>query len=119
VPWHAEVRAWCEALSARLGGRYGLAAEHAHSCCVLLARADFRVDGAWHTHIDFDRFHELAARFYESGQPFAAADYTAPTPDWAVYGAPEGGFDPEETRWRRKGAGGGCVTGAEADHVDE
>ena len=25
----------------------------------------------------------------------------APTPSWAVYGAPEEGFDPEEKRWYR------------------
>ena len=24
------------------------------------------------------------------------------TPSWAVFGANEKGFDPEETRWRRK-----------------
>ncbi len=23
-------------------------------------------------------------------------DYSAPTPDWAVFGAPEAGFDPEQ-----------------------
>jgi hypothetical protein len=71
-----------------------------------------------HAHIDYDRFHQLVARFYASGQPFAAADYTAPTPDWAVYGAPEGGFDPEETRWRRKGGGGG-TSGTAAGGGDE
>ena len=43
-------------------GEYGLACEHAHSCCILLARVDkFKVGGAWHTWIDYDRFQQLAA----------------------------------------------------------
>ena len=33
---------------------------------------------------------------------FTAADYMAKTPHWAVYGAAEQGFDPEETRHFRK-----------------
>ena len=50
-------------------GEYGLACEHAHSCCILLARTDrFLLDGRWHTHIDYERFHELAAK----GQPFTS-----------------------------------------------
>jgi len=26
----------------------------------------------------------------------------APTPQWAVFGNPERGFDPQENRWHRK-----------------
>ena len=33
---------------------------------------------------------------------FTAMDYMAPTPSWALYGAKEEGFDPEETRFRRE-----------------
>jgi tRNA wybutosine-synthesizing protein 1 len=121
VPWHTEVREFCEALSARLaacgrlpaGLTYGLAVEHAHSCFVLLAKSSFRVDGAWHTHIDYERFHDLAAAYYATGARFTALDYAARTPDWAVYGAPEAGFDPGEVRWRRKGDG----TVGEAEYV--
>lgn len=43
VPWHEEVRKFCEALCTALGGTYGLATEHAHSCCVLLAKPTFQV----------------------------------------------------------------------------
>lgn len=46
-------------------------------------------------------FFELA----EKGEPFGGLDYAAPTPDWAVYGAPEAGFSPEDERWFRKKAG--------------
>lgn len=107
VPWHHEVKTFCEALSAKLGDvspgvSYGLAVEHAHSCFVLLAKSTFRIDGAWHTHIDYDKFQRLVANFYVTGTPFSAMDYTARTPDWALFGAPEAGFDPAEVRWRRK-----------------
>jgi hypothetical protein len=33
----------------------------------------------------------------ESGKQFTTADYWAPTPSWAEYGAPEEGFDPMVT----------------------
>ena len=36
------------------------------------------------------------------GKAFTAMDYVAATPDWAVIGHPQQGFDPEETRWHRK-----------------
>ena len=46
-----------QALCEAEGGQYGLACEHEHSCCVLLARTDtFRVGGRWHTWIDYERF---------------------------------------------------------------
>jgi tRNA wybutosine-synthesizing protein 1 len=110
VPWHAEVKAFSEALAAQLGGAYAAAVEHAHSCFVLLAKTKFRFPepggggDVWHTHIDYARFHELVQRYYESGgkATFTSLDYVAPTPGWAHYGAPEAGFDPTEVRWRRK-----------------
>ena len=42
---------------------------------------------------------------------FNALDYVAPTPDWAIIGHAQQGFDPDETRWHRKSKkdiGGGC-----------
>ena len=46
-----------QALCRECGGEYGLACEHAHSCCILLARRSrFHRDGAWHTWIDYERF---------------------------------------------------------------
>lgn len=38
---------------------YGIAAEHAHSCCILLASTRFLINEKWHTRIDYDRFFEL------------------------------------------------------------
>ena len=77
---------------------YGLACEHAHSCCILLARKDpYLVDGKWHTWIDYEKFQDLVA----SGEPFTSDQYMLPTPHWSVWGAEEGGFDPGETRVRK------------------
>lgn len=59
----------------------------------------FRIGGKWHTWIDYARFHALLA----AGQPFDELDYVAPTPEWALFGSEERGFDPVETRVRRKG----------------
>lgn len=90
---------------------YELASEHAHSNIVLIASNAFKVNGQWQTWIDYDKFTQLA----NSGEPFGALDYCAPTPEWAVYDekASDGGFDPAETRFVRKGGatavtGGGC-----------
>eukprot|EP00965_Chrysotila_dentata_P196590 6177680-Pleurochrysis_carterae.AAC.1 len=58
-----------------------IASEHAHSNCVLISQSRFKIDGVWHTWIDYDRFTELYAR----GEPFGALDYAKPTPTWAVY----------------------------------
>ncbi|KAF8103256.1 hypothetical protein N665_0188s0202 [Sinapis alba] len=99
VPWHADVKAFSEALSLKSNGEYEVACEHAHSCCVLLGRTEkFKVDGKWFTWIDYEKFHDLVA----SGEPFTSRDYMAETPSWAVYGAEEGGFDPEQLRYKKE-----------------
>jgi tRNA wybutosine-synthesizing protein 1 len=105
VPFQHEVISFAKQLMDRLSAlsscdngalEYGLACEHEHSCSILIAdKNKFLKDGQWHTWIDYDRFHDLI----KSGQPFTSLDYTAPTPAWAVYGAPEKGFDPAETRF--------------------
>uniref|UniRef100_A0A803M4P7 tRNA 4-demethylwyosine synthase (AdoMet-dependent) n=1 Tax=Chenopodium quinoa TaxID=63459 RepID=A0A803M4P7_CHEQI len=99
VPWHADVKAFSEAMALRSEGEYEVACEHEHSCCVLLAKVDkFKIDGQWFTWIDYEKFHNLVA----SGEPFKSSDYMAPTPPWAVYGAVEGGFDPKYVRYRKE-----------------
>lgn len=60
-----------------VAGEYALACEHAHSCCVLLARPDrFLRDGVWNTWIDYAKFNSLAA----SGEPFSSTDYRCALP---------------------------------------
>lgn len=98
VPYHAEVVRFVELIQEQLGAGYEIAAEHAHSCSILVASTKFKKGDTWYTHIDYDKFFELV----ESGQKFTSLDYMAETPSWAYFGAPEGGFDPEETRYFRK-----------------
>ncbi|EYU45151.1 hypothetical protein ABFS82_03G058300 [Erythranthe guttata] len=99
VPWHADVKEFSEALAQKSNGAYEVACEHVHSCCVLLAKVEkFKVDGEWYTWIDYDKFHDLV----EAGEPFTSKDYMARTPSWAVYGAEEGGFDPQQSRFRKE-----------------
>lgn len=100
VPFYEEVCSFVEALNRALNKRglgYGIAAEHAHSCCILLASNRFFKNGQWHTVIDYGRFFSCL----ESGKEFAPEDYIAPTEVWARWG--NGGFDPADERVDRKG----------------
>ncbi|GLC41738.1 hypothetical protein PLESTB_000682600 [Pleodorina starrii] len=113
VPYHADVVAFGQAICEARGGEYALACEHAHSCCILLARVDkFLIGGRWHTWIDYDKFQRLV----KEGGEFGAEDYMLPTPSWAVFGATEAGFDPLQQRVkkvrRHPGKSGGDSTAA-------
>ncbi|KAK3758165.1 hypothetical protein RRG08_060822 [Elysia crispata] len=102
VPWHEEVVKFVKELESRLPD-YGLASEHEHSNCLLLAHNKFKRDGHWWTWIDYPKFHELWHKYdkSEGKETFSSSDYMAPTPHWAVFGAAEQGFDPAETRFYR------------------
>lgn len=122
VPWHEEVVNFGKALldkinqmeqqkQLNLNGAngfqsaplYGLACEHEHSNCILLAHRRFLIDGAWHTWIDYPKFSQLIGDYYlsDGSKTFSSLDYVARTPAWAVYGAKEQGFNPDDTRHRR------------------
>ncbi|TRZ17752.1 hypothetical protein HGM15179_009367 [Zosterops borbonicus] len=103
VPWHGEVVSFVQEL-ARLLPEYGIACEHEHSNCLLMAHSKFQVDGEWRTWIDYRRFQELVREYEQSGgsRTFTAAEYTARTPSWALFGARERGFDPSDVRFQRK-----------------
>ena len=58
VPWHADVCRFAEKIAEK-APIYGLATAHEHSCCVLLAKKDFCIEGQWHTWIDYPKFHQL------------------------------------------------------------
>jgi len=118
-PWHHEVAAFCEELAERLKAahpdcpEYRVACSHKHSVSVLLARVDqlavLNPDGTvktWNTWIDYDAFHRLAEAHAAGGPAFGIADYAAPCPAWALYGAAEDGFDPSDTRMYKKKANG-------------
>ncbi|KAF2859260.1 hypothetical protein K470DRAFT_249619 [Piedraia hortae CBS 480.64] len=102
VPFYEEVCAFVLALEAALKKRgldYGIGAEHAHSCCILLAdKTRFFRKNKWHTLIDYQAFFKCL----ESGKPFGPEDYIGDTtPEWALWG--NGGFDPRDERVDRKG----------------
>jgi tRNA wybutosine-synthesizing protein 1 len=120
TPWHHEVVELVRNLKLELdrlrqaGGpdappEYDLACEHKHSVSVLLARVDqFAEDGPngeriWKTWINYPKFQDLVAR--HTADPtftFSVKDYTAETPAWALFGSEEEGFDPTDTRHRKK-----------------
>ena len=101
VPFHREVADFAVALEqalAKRGLEYGVAAEHAHSCCILLGDVSFRREGKWHTLIDYGKFFDLLIK----GEDFAPEEYMGEeTPEWAAFG--KGGFDPSDERVDRKG----------------
>lgn len=101
IPFYEECKNFVEALTSELKSRghdYEIAAEHAHSCCILIAHTKFKINGLWHTHIDYPRFFELL----KSGKEFVDLDYVKPTPEWAVWGSEQAGFNPDDTKFDRK-----------------
>ncbi|NXK08641.1 TYW1 synthase, partial [Herpetotheres cachinnans] len=103
VPWHEEVVRFVQEL-ADLIPDYEIACEHEHSNCLLIAHKKFKINGEWCTWINYERFQELVREHERSGgsKTFTAADYTARTPRWALFGSKERGFDPLDVRYQRK-----------------
>ncbi|XP_014292785.1 S-adenosyl-L-methionine-dependent tRNA 4-demethylwyosine synthase TYW1 [Halyomorpha halys] len=103
VPWHEEVISFSQQLVDLLPD-YSISSEHEHSNCVLIAHKKFYIENKWNTWINYEKFHQLMEEYYKSEgkSTFSSLDYVCPTPDWAVFGARERGFDPRETRWFRK-----------------
>lgn len=102
VPWHEEVRHFVSLLADMLPD-YEVACEHEHSNCVLVAQTKFKTpSGGWRTWIDYGKFHELYQKWESTGETFSSLDYMDDTPSWAIVDSEERGFDPAETRWRRK-----------------
>lgn len=105
VPWHDEVVSFVEQMVDSLPN-YEIASEHEHSNCILIAHKKFKVNGEWHTWIDYEKFHQLMTEYSSSSgkKTFTSTDYMAKTPHWSVFGCQERGFDPAETRFYRKKA---------------
>lgn len=98
VPSWERVVEYGQKLASCLGGghEYEVACAHKHSGCLLLARKDFKINGKWHTWINFPKFNEMVLK---EPEVIDAHNYLLPTPDWAVFGAQEDeGFDPTQTR---------------------
>jgi tRNA wybutosine-synthesizing protein 1 len=115
VPFYEEVAEFVRELEKELAARglpYGIAAEHAHSCCILLADSTrFKRDGKWATQIGYAKFFDLyegksQGTRMENGEVvgWRPEDYIGDdTPEWALWG--NGGFDPRDVRVFRKGKG--------------
>ncbi|KAF7596906.1 hypothetical protein BBP40_011951 [Aspergillus hancockii] len=114
VPFYEEIQEFVLALDKELERRgldYGIAAEHAHSCCVLLASKRFYVNGKWHSRIDYDRFFQLLEKEKADGTSFRPEDYMRETEEWALWG--NGGFDPNDERVYKKGKKKALMAAAE------
>lgn len=104
VPWHEEVIYFVKQLVDKLED-YEISCEHEHSNCLLVTHKKFKVNGKWHTWIDYDKFQKLYKEYMESEgeKKFTSDQYMVPTPSWALFQSKEKGFDPAETRFHRKG----------------
>merc|ERR1711862_1091428 len=69
VPWHEEVIYFVEQLVERLPD-YEISCEHEHSNCMLVTHKKYKIDGKWHTWIDYKRSQNLVEYFYETGESF-------------------------------------------------
>ncbi len=76
MPEHADVISYAKSLAKHLPD-HDLVAEHIPSRVVMLAKKKFMIDGAWHTWIDFPKYHKLVL----SGKEFSAMDYIKKTPE--------------------------------------
>ncbi|KAM5179491.1 S-adenosyl-L-methionine-dependent tRNA 4-demethylwyosine synthase TYW1-like isoform 2-T2 [Mantella aurantiaca] len=103
VPWHEEVVKFVQEMTDLLPD-YEVSCEHEHSNCMLISHKKFKIDEEWWTWIDYEKFQELIRSYEKSGgtETFTALDYAAKTPNWALFGSSERGFDPVEARFQRK-----------------
>lgn len=102
IPWYEEVCLFATKLINEtffLRNNYELTCQHKHSCSVLIAKKKFKINQKWHTWIDYEKFHFLV----KTNKHFDALDYCAQTPEWALCGAKEEGFNPMDTRVYKKG----------------
>ncbi|KAG8344121.1 putative Radical SAM superfamily Wyosine base formation [Trypanosoma vivax] len=79
------------------GSMYEMASLHEHSGCVLLAQKRFKIDGQWHTWIDFEKFNAMVLDASRCAE-IAADNYLFPTPEWALVNGNTEGFDPSQSR---------------------
>ena len=75
MPSHREVVSFTKQLLKYLPD-YDLVSEHIPSRVICLAKKSFKIDGVWHTWIDFEKYHRLVLL----GKPFTRFDYLRRTP---------------------------------------
>ncbi|ETB62471.1 hypothetical protein YYC_01037 [Plasmodium yoelii 17X] len=102
IPWHEEVYQFAFHLinsKPSISDIYEISCEHKHSCSILIAKKIFKINNKWHTWINYEKFQSLV----KQNANFTAIDYCEETPEWAVIGAPECGFNPSDQRVYTKG----------------
>lgn len=75
MPWHEEVVEFSQELMKYLP-EYEIVTEHKPSLVVFAAKKKYKMDGKWHTWINFKKWDELV----NSGKDFEITDYLLPTP---------------------------------------
>ena len=82
MPLHEEVVAFSQELLKFLPG-YEIVSEHIPSRVVMFAKTKFKIDGVWHTWIDFPKYKELVL----SGRTnFTSLEYCMKTPQVGLSG---------------------------------
>ncbi|MEK6899962.1 MAG: hypothetical protein AABX05_02450, partial [Nanoarchaeota archaeon] len=99
MPLHEEVVVFSKELVKYLSD-YEIVSEHIPSRVVMFAKKKYKVDGGWHTWIDFPKFDGLYKEFIQNGKEFTSEDYRQKTPQVGLSG--KGTLDdmPEEKRKR-------------------
>ncbi|CRG93018.1 tRNA-YW synthesizing protein, putative [Plasmodium gallinaceum] len=102
IPWHEEVYQFAYHLincKSSLTNIYEICCEHKHSCSILIAKKIFKINNKWFTWINYEKFQYLV----KQNKDFNAVDYCAETPEWAIVGSVEKGFNPCDKRVYTKG----------------
>jgi len=99
MPLHEEVVVFTKELIEHLDD-YEIVSEHIPSRVVMLARKKYKIDGVWHTWIDFPKFDELYAEFVKTGKEFTSDDYNLKTPQVGLSGKGTLARMPEHVRER-------------------
>ncbi len=81
MPLHEEIAEFCKELEKYLPD-YEIVSEHIPSRVLMFAKKKFKIEGVWHTWIDFERWNELV----NSGKEFTSMDFVKRTPQTGISG---------------------------------
>lgn len=95
MPLHEEIVAFSKELVKYLPD-WEIVSEHISSCVVMLAQKRLKIEGIWHTWIDFEKYEKLALQ----GNDFTTMDYLKKTPQVGLSG--KGSLDAMPQHKRQK-----------------
>ena len=81
MPLHEEIVTYCKELAKYLPD-HEIVSEHIPSRVIMFAKKKYKINGVWHTWIDFEKWHELV----NSGKDFGSMDYVKKTPQVGLSG---------------------------------